>query len=292
MVKRNRGKIYKAARYPGKALMAISHRMPFLFRWMSDESFLKMVYYWVFFERIDLVNPQTYSEKLQWIKLYDRNPRYCDIVDKLSIKDYLIKCVGDSFVIPTLAVYNSASEIDPHVLPESFVIKCTHDSGSTIVCRHKTDFNDRKIRIRLEKKRTKNYYYMGREWPYKQLKGRIIVEPLLGDGITPLWDYKFFCFSGKAKMVCVCTDRGIDTKFNYYDMSFQLMPFTRGHPNAEQEIKKPHNFDEMRRIAEKVAAGFKHLRVDMYCIGDKIYIGELTLFDYIKRQKKWVLTDI
>lgn len=252
-------------------------------RLLPDKLYLSIKFrshmgYWM-----DWKNPQTFSEKLQWLKVYDRHPEYTKMVDKVAAKDYVAGIIGEEYIIPTLAVYNSADEIDFDALPNQFVLKCTHDSGGIVVCKDKSklDINAAKEKLRKGLKRT--YIVQNREYPYKNVPRRIIAEQYMEDESRELKDYKFFCFDGVPKYLFVATDRGRDdteTKFDFFDMDWNHLPFTNGHPNNPVTPEKPENFELMKELASKLSKGMPHVRVDLYNIQGKVYFGELTFFHW------------
>ena len=228
-------------------------------------------------------NPQTFSEKIQWLKLYDRHPEYTKMVDKLAAKDYVAGIIGKEYTIPTLAIYNSADEIDFDALPDQFVLKCTHDSGGIVVCWDKSKLNREAARKKLRKGLKRTFIVQNREYPYKDVPRRIIGEQYMEDESGELKDYKFFCFDGHPKYLFVASDRmrkDVETKFDFFDMDWNHLPFTNGHPNSERPIPCPRNFEKMKEIAAKLSAGIPHVRVDLYNINGKIYFGELTFFHW------------
>lgn len=206
------------------------------------------------------------------------------MVDKATAKDYVAERIGEKYIIPTLGIWDRVEDIDWDALPDKFVIKCTHDSGGVIICRDKASFDrDKAIRqLRLGLRR--NYYLEGREWPYKNVKPRIIAEVYMEDSQTEeLSDYKFFCFDGIVKYLFIATDRqkqGVDVKFDFYDSDFNHLPFLQGHDNAPVPPGKPVNFDLMKRLAAKLSLNIPQLRVDFYEVDGKVYFGELTLFHH------------
>ena len=242
-------------------------------KFIPDKIYIKKIYKQMMGKELDLKNPKTFNEKLQWLKLYDRKKEYTKMVDKYEAKEYVANIIGDEYIIPTIGIYNSFDEIDFDKLPKQFVMKCTHDSGGNVVCRDKS-----KLNIEEAKEKINNYYWKWREWPYKHVKPRIIIEEYMEDKKTKeLRDYKFFCFDGKAKFMFIATDRLIhETKFNYYDMNFKLLPFIQHYPNDKRKIEKPKNFDKMKKLAEKLSKGIPQIRVDFYEINGKVYFGELT----------------
>lgn len=248
--------------------------------WIPDSIYLKILYRGTMGEKLNLKNPRTYNEKVQWLKLYDRNPVYTALVDKYEVKQYIKKTIGEEHIIPTLGIWNNFEEIDFEELPEQFVLKCTHDSGGVVICKDKAHFEIEAARKKLNKSLKKNYYWGRREWPYKNVKPRIIAEQYMADESGyELKDYKFFCFDGVAKAMFIASDRDNpleETKFDFFDMDFEHLPIINGHPNATKTINKPVKFDEMRNLAELLSKGMPHVRVDLYDINGDIYFGELT----------------
>lgn len=248
---------------------------------LPDKAYLSLVYYAHFGKKINLDNPKTYNEKLQWLKLYDRKPEYTRMVDKCEAKKYVADIIGEEYIIPTLGVWDDSEKIDFDALPDQFVLKTTHDSGGVIVCRDKAKLDIPAAREKLRKSLEREYFYWGREWPYKDVKPRIIAEQYMVDESgTELKDYKFFVFQGEPKMLFIATDRGIDTRFDFYDMDFNHLPFLNGHANAVKEIHKPKSFEQMKELAAKLAGDIPHLRVDFYDVNGHIYFGELTFFHW------------
>lgn len=252
------------------------------FNWLPDKPYLKLVYRAQFAKKLDLNNPKTYNEKLQWIKLYDRKPQYTKMVDKYEVKQYVSRLIGKDYIIPTLGVYNSFSEIDFNKLPEKFVLKCTHDSGGLVICKNKNELNMAEAQKKINKSLCTNYYRRGREWPYKNVKPRIIAEQFIEDYNCDegLVDYKFYCFSGKVRAVMINSGRGSGhTKADYFDANFNHLDFCWGYPNSVEKINKPDNFQKMIFIAEQLSKGISELRVDLYNTKNGIFFGELTFFD-------------
>lgn len=255
-----------------------------LLNWMTDETLLKLMYKSRMGKTLNLDNPKSFSEKLQWLKLYDRKPWYTKLVDKYEVRSYIEETIGKEYLIPLYGVWDDADEIDFDSLPDQFVLKCTHDSGSVIICQDKTKLDKNKAKKKLKRAQRFNYYYCSREWPYKNVKPRIIAEKYMLniEGSTELSDYKWFCFDGVAKVMFVVTDRqtpGVGTKMDYFDMEFRHLPFTNGCPNATHIIEKPVNFELMRELAERISKGLPHVRVDFYEADGRVYFGEITFFD-------------
>ena len=251
-------------------------------KWMDDRSFIKWEYFSGMGKFPNLKNPTTYNEKLQWLKLNDIHEEYSLLVDKYEAKKVVARKIGEEYIIPTLGVYDSFDEIDFAQLPNQFVMKTTHDSGGIVICPDKSKLDKKASRKKLEKSLRNNYFYEHREYPYKNIKPRIIAEQYMVDESgTELKDYKFFCFDGKCKMLFIATDRSIgDVKFDFFDTEFNHLPFVQGHPWATQEVRKPKGFEKMVELAEMLGKGYPHVRVDLYDINGRIYFGELTFFHF------------
>lgn len=250
---------------------------------IPDKIFLHLKYRKVLKKKLNLKDPKGFNEKLQWLKLYDRNPLYTKMVDKYEVKDYVAKLIGEQYIIPTIGVWNRFVDIDFDTLPEKFVLKCTHDSAGIVICKDKTKFDYKEAKCKLEKSLKQNYYYLSREWPYKNVVPRIIAEPYMEDSKKHvLDDYKFFCFDGKCKLMFIATERQIEnseTKYDYYDETFKHLDLSNGYPNADVIPSKPEKFEEMIEVAEKLSQDIPHVRVDLYEIDGKVYFGELTFYD-------------
>ena len=250
------------------------------FNWMSDETYLKIAFRSLMGKKLDLKNPQTFNEKLQWLKLYDRKPIYTTMVDKYEAKKYVADKIGEQYIIPTLGVWDKFEDIDFDKLPNQFVLKCTHDSGGLVICRDKSKFDIEAARKKISRSLKRNYFWQGREWPYKDVKPRIIAEKYMEDTSTnDLKDYKFFCFNGVPKILFIASDRANpkeETKFDFYDINYNHLDFTNGHPNAVSQPLKPIKFEEMVNLAGKLSQNIPLLRVDFYEISGKVYFGELT----------------
>lgn len=244
----------------------------------KDAKYLKILYRYRMGKKLNIDNPKTFNEKIQWLKLYDRKDLYTKIVDKYEVRKYIEDKIGAEYLIPLLGVYNSFDEINFELLPKQFVIKCTHDSGGLVICKDKNKLNIEKARKKISKCLNRNYFYNTREWPYKNVKPRIIIEKYMVDeSRTELKDYKFFCFDGKVKSLFVASDRDTDTRFDFYDINFNKLPLKQYYENGTKEISKPKGYDEMLKLSSKLSKGFPHVRVDFYDINGKIYFGELTL---------------
>jgi len=252
-----------------------------LLRWIPDKPYLQLYYLKRFKKILHLKNPQSFNEKLQWLKLYDRKREYTTMVDKYEAKQYVAKRIGDAYIIPTLGVWESAEDIDFTSLPQKFVLKCTHNSGGLIVCRDKTKLDIGKTKEALQKSLQNDYYLNTREWPYKNVKRRIIAESYMEDekqkdGLT---DYKFYCFDGRPKFLYV--SKGLEdhstAKISFLNLDWSFAPFQRGdYKGFETLPEQPAGYETMLKLAERLSKGLSFLRVDLYEIGGKIYFSELT----------------
>ena len=266
---------------PFLLFMTLGHRE--LFNWMDDKTYLKIAYRIKMGKKLDLDNPVTFNEKLQWLKLYNRRPEYTTMVDKYAVKKWVAEQIGEEYIIPTLGVWTHFDEIDFDKLPKQFVLKCTHDSGGLVICRDKKTFNKSAARKKIETCLKHNFFWGQREWPYKNVKPRIIAEQYMEDRQTKeLRDYKFFAFNGEVKALFIATERGNkeETKFDFFDDDFKHLPFTNGHPNADILPEKPIQFEHMKRLAEKLSINFPEIRVDLYECNGKVYFGEMTFFHW------------
>lgn len=249
-------------------------------RWLPDDLYLRLMYHARHHKKLHLDNPVAYTEKIQWLKLYDRNPLYTSLVDKYKVREYVTEKIGNEYLIPLLGVWDSPDEIDFDKLPNHFVLKCNHDSGTVIICKDKALLDKEKTKEYLREKMKKDYYIRGREWPYKNVERKIIAESYMEDDKTgELRDYKFFCFDGIVKLLYVATNRqnkDSETCFDFFDMNFQHLNVRNDHPNAKQIPEKPESFELMISLAEKLGQGFPHVRVDFYEVNGKPYFGEMT----------------
>lgn len=247
---------------------------------LSDKSFLKLKYYAFMGKKLNLDNPRTYNEKLQWLKLYDRNPLYTIMVDKHEAKRYVANVIGEKYIIPELGLWNTPDEIDFDSLPERFVLKVTHDSGGLVICRDKSMLDVESAKAKLMKSLNRDYYRKHREWPYKNVKRRIIAEEYMEDQKTAeLRDYKFFCFDGEVRLMFVATGRqeeNKETRFDFFDAQYNHLNIKNGHPMAEYVPEKPQNYELMKELAEKLSHGIPHVRVDFYEVNGQVYFGEMT----------------
>lgn len=233
---------------------------------------------------LDLEHPKTYNEKLQWLKLHDHNPSYTTLVDKCKVKKWVADKIGEEYVIPTLAVWQNVDDIDISSLPNRFVLKCNHDSGSVIVCKDKATFDLNAAKEKFRKALKKNFYYHSREWPYKNVKPCVFAEAYMEDEIAhDLPDYKFFCFDGEAKFLFIASERmnkNTETRFDFFDRQFNHIDVTNGHPNADKLPEKPVSYEQMLTHADRLSEGIPHVRVDFYEVNGKVYFGEMTFYHW------------
>lgn len=245
------------------------------------DAFLQRMYRIHFGREPNLNNPKTYTEKLQWLKLYDHRPEYTRMVDKYAAKDYVAKKIGSEYLIPLLGVWERVEDIDFDALPERFVLKTTHDSGGIVVCKDKSTLNISAVKRKLKYFLKRNYYDHNREWPYQNVPHRVIAEAYMEDSkYQELRDYKFFTFGGIPKVLYIAQGRGKGepTVADFFDMEFNHLPFTIDHDMAPVPPEKPACFEEMKRLAAILSEGTPQLRVDFYEVDGKIYFGEMTFF--------------
>ncbi|WP_096156437.1 ATP-grasp fold amidoligase family protein [Bacillus sp. FJAT-45066] len=272
-------KIIKVIKRPQNIFMILGNRG--FFRQIGDKTYLKIAYWCKMGKKLDIDSPKTYNEKIQWLKLNDRNPNYSKYVDKYEVRKYIAEKIGEVYLIPLIGVWDSIDDVNFEKLPKEFVLKSTHDSGGVVVCKDKQCLDIKKAKEKIRTSLNRNYFWGQREWIYKDIKPRVIAEKYMVDKIDKeLRDYKFFCFNGEVKAMFVASDRGIDTRFDFFDMDFNHMPFMQHYPNAEKPIKKPKNFNEMKSLAQKLSKGFPHVRVDFYDVNGKVYFGELTFYHF------------
>lgn len=257
-----------------------------IFRLLPDDLYLKIKYRLTMGRKLDLNNPETFNQKLQWLKLYDRKPEYTQMVDKYEVRKYIKEIIGEEYLIPLLGVYDSFEEIDFDNLPDEFVLKPNHTSGDIFICKNKSKIDYKKLRKEVNRWLKREYYWLHREWPYKNVKPRIICEELIKteNGGFP-YDYKFHCFNGEPDNVMVCIERESgNPKFYFFDNEWNLLRYNLAGINAPQgfTLPKPKKMDEMFMLAKKLSSGFPFIRVDFFCENEKIYFGELTFFDQVQ----------
>lgn len=255
----------------------------FISRLLPDYLYLKYKFKTFMGYSLNLNNPKTFNEKLQWLKLYDRKQEYTKIVDKYKVREYISEKIGEEYLIPLLGVWDDPDDIDFDTLPNQFVLKCNHDSGGLSICRDKKTFDVNIAKKKLKKSLKTNYYYSGREWPYKNVSRKIIAEKYMvnDSNSNEFTDYKFFCFNGYVDCVMVCLDRNSgDPKFYFFDKDWKLKRLNKRGKEAPKDftIPKPECIDKMFEIASKLSEGFPFVRVDLYQSYGKIYFGEMTFY--------------
>lgn len=250
-------------------------------RIIPDRMYIQLNYFAHFKKFANLKSPKTYNEKLNWLKLNDKNPLYTKLVDKYEVKSFVSKIIGEEYIVPTLNVWDDVESIDFDELPNQFVLKCTHDSEGLVICKDKSKLNILEAKNKLKKALSQNFFFIGREYPYKNVKPRIIAEPYLEDKVNnELRDYKFFCFDGDPKFMFIASNRMYDVKFDYYNLSFEHLNIKQKYNNAVNRIEKPANFDKMIELSKQLSKNFKHIRVDFYEVNGKVYFGELTFYHF------------
>lgn len=281
MLRSLNAKLRAVLKNPYKLFVWLTHRG--CFRHMPDERYLKLLYRGILGRTLHLDSPVSYCEKVQWLKLNDRNPMYPQLCDKLAVRDYVRDIAGEECLIPLLGVWDDPNAIDFGALPDRFVLKCTHDSGGVIVCAEKEALDMTNTPRKLHKWLKRDYSYFGREWPYHFVPHRVIAEAFIGsdDGILPD-DYKFYCWQGKVFLICVCTNRRKnDADYILCDAAYHPIWTNDGvlsNPEAYSLVRPPH-LEEMFALAEQLSAELVNTRIDLYDTPQGVRFGEITLYD-------------
>ena len=271
-------KIVEYIKHPIKILLFLDYHKIIT---LTDKTHIKLSYKLYMHKRLNLENPQTLNEKIEWLKLNDRKDIYTLMVDKYEAKKYVSSIIGEEYIIPTIGVYDTFDEIDFSLLPDKFVMKATQSSGDVFICQDKNKINKKKLKRLCQKWLKRDYYRLWREWPYKNVKPRILIEKYMEDNCSKdLFDYKLHCFNGKIDNILVCIDRFSDTgvKYYYFDKNWNHLPYSlyESTDQCNVNIDKPKKLNEMIMISEKLSNNIPQLRVDLYYINNKIYFGELT----------------
>ncbi|MBR4333258.1 MAG: glycosyl transferase [Clostridia bacterium] len=261
----------------GKLMYALS--------WLPDEPYVKLFYYATTGRKLNLKNPVTFEDKQQWLKLHDHNDRYTQLVDKYAVREHIKNTIGAEYSFPLLGHWDRFDEIDFDALPEQFVLKCNHDSGSVKVIKSKSALSAeemQQLKKHFDKKIRRNFYFAGREFPYKNIKPCIIAEQYMTDDkqeTSSLNDYKFLCFYGEPKIVLIVTDRATDCRYDFYDMDFKQLDLRYGKGRDDDKNQKPEFFEEMKEIAAKLSEGIPFVRIDLYEVNGQVFFGEYTFYD-------------
>ena len=274
-------KLLSVIKHPEKLIIALDRDYHIL-GWMNDRKFVETMFKFKIGRSLDLSNPKTFNEKLQWIKLYDHNPIYTTMVDKLKVKQYVAERIGQQYVIPTLGVWDNFDDIDFSILPDQFVLKCTHDSGGLVIVKDKGQLDIKSAKKKINKSLKTNYYKVGREWPYKNVERRIIAEKYMSNSDEDiLVDYKVLCFNGVPKLVEVHHGRYTRNHTqDFYDTDWVKTDFEQPEdPRTNIVMEKPVFADEMFELSSVLAEGIPHVRVDWYFVQGQLYFGEMTFFD-------------
>lgn len=253
-----------------------------LINWMPDDIYAKLVFKATFGCQLNLDNPKSFNEKLQWLKLYNRRPEYTMMVDKYRVREYIKQKIGEEYLIPLLGVWERVEDIDFNELPAQFVLKCNHDQGSVVICKDKNQFDENAAKEKLKNKLVKNHYWPTREWPYKNIKPCVICEKYMEDeGKEELSDYKVLCFNGEPKLIEVHRGRfgGKHTQ-DFYDVKWKKTGFNQPDvPMSDEIMEKPAFVELMLDLSRKLADGIPHVRVDWYYANEHLYFSELTFYD-------------
>ena len=265
------------------------------FGWLPDKTYLQLLYRFKMSNKLDLNHPKTFTEKIQWLKLYNRKPEYTLMVDKYAVKKYVADIIGEKYIIPTLGVWDKPEDIDWDALPNEFVLKTTHGGGSggVVICKDKKTFDRNKAILTLRDSMNSDIYRSLREWPYKDVKKRVLAEKymapkdMVNNPIYDLSDYKFFCFNGEPKYCQVIRDRHSKESIDFYDMNWRHQEFVGLNPvtssgknlvNGVNPVPRPLLLDDMICVCHKLSKNMKFVRIDMYVIDNRIYFGEITFY--------------
>lgn len=251
----------------------VSHLLP-------DKLYLKLQYRVNVGKRLNLKEPHTFNEKLQWLKLYNRNPMYTEMVDKYAVRDFVSKKIGEEYLVPLIGAWDDPNDINFESLPRQFVLKCNHDSGSVIICKNKDEFNKTYAVKKLGKKLKRDMFYWSREWPYKNIKRKIICEKFMKDREFDVLNvFKILNFNNGEQIIQVIQDDKMPNEsIDYFDSQWNRLDMRQNFPNSKNPLPKPKTLDKMLDLAQRLSAGFPFLRTDFYEINGKVYFSEFTFF--------------
>ena len=270
---KNNPSAISATLFPYFTRIKISHLVP-------DKTYLKWQYRAFVHKKLNLKTPKTFNEKLQWLKLYNRKPEFTKMVDKYAVRDYVAEKIGEKHLIPLLGVWDKAEDIDFDALPNEFVLKCNHDSGSVIICKDKASFDKEAAITKLNKKLKRDMFYWSREWPYKNIERKIICEKFMSDQEFDVLNvYKILNFNNGEQIIQVIQDDKTEKEsIDYFDTSWNRLDLRQNYPNSENPLPKPKTLDTMLGFAKELSEGFPFLRTDFYEINGKVYFSEFTFF--------------
>lgn len=249
---------------------------------LSDKELIEIKYQEFLGKKADLTNPKLFTEKIQWLKLNDRKDLYTQCADKYLVRNYIEEKIGSKYLIPLVFMTKNYKDINEETLPDyPVIVKTTHDSGGTFIIQDKKTFDFKRLQRILAQRLKSNFYYLNREWEYKNIKPRIIVEKLLKDdsGNKQLNDYKIYCFHGKPMFIQTIFDRGVETKEDWYDTNWNLLDVYYYSP-IKKHVEKPKVLEELLKVAEKLSQDFPYVRVDLYVVNGQVYFGEMTFRPY------------
>lgn len=273
-------RLLNAIKDPSKVILYLAEKG--YFDRKSDEKYLRLKYRAKMGKKLELDEPRTFNEKLQWLKLHDRRPEYTVMVDKHRVREYISEKLGAQYLIEQLGVWDSPDEIDFAALPDRFVMKCNHNSGlGMCICTDKASLDMERVKAELRKGLEQDYYLTGREWPYQDVPRKIVAEQFLESDGGGLTDHKIHCFNGVPRFILVCRDRFTESGLveDFYTPAWERMEVKRPKiPNGAAPLPKPEKLDEMLALAEKLSKDIPFLRVDLYLVEGKIYFSELTFF--------------
>jgi len=251
---------------------------------LGDKAYLKLLFPLKVGYKLSLRAPKTYNEKLQWLKIYYRNPDLPMMVDKFEAKKYVGNLIGEEYIIPTLGVWDCFEDIDLSSLPQQFVLKTTHDQGGVIICKDRDRFDIALAKKKITSHLKRNFGRYSKEWPYKMVRPRVILEEYMVDAKTgELKDYKFFCFNGEPKLFYIASNRqnkDEGLKFDYFDLNFNRLDIKQAYANSDKVLEKPKSFDKMLEFSKMLSRNLPHVRVDFYEINERLFFGELTFFHH------------